>query len=224
MNDLARRKLFRALQDYVNTGDSFDSFRRFRTKWPMFFHEADYEEVEQQIRAGVEEEACFFPKYKSYLRAIWEQSDRQAASRRQSDPSRNADRLLIMLGVRDDLIFNYTQDMMVEDMMVATPHLHYVNTWFARYIPDWRSGEFIYKAVVPFQEALFALFKSSWRARICPLEDDCNSPCSTPYFIAEKPRQKYCSTECSNIAKSKVRNKWWSKHGKSWRKKRNLKK
>jgi len=36
-----------------------------------------------------------------------------------------------------------------------------------------------------------------------------NVGCTAPYFIAEKPWQKYCSPECSAPATRDAKRKWW---------------
>jgi hypothetical protein len=72
--------------------------------------------------------------------------------------------------------------------------------------PIWPRGDFFYKptSTAPmneFQVAFYHLFRESWRARIC-------AGCSG-YFIAAKPPQMYCSTECSNAAHRPSVKKWW---------------
>ena len=48
--------------------------------------------------------------------------------------------------------------------------------------------------------------------RYCP-----NPTCPTPYFIAKKRRQKYCSEECALPAQREFKRAWWEEHGKGWR-------
>lgn len=44
-----------------------------------------------------------------------------------------------------------------------------------------------------------------------------NPTCPTPYFIAKKRRQKYCSEECALPAQREFKKAWWSEHGAAWR-------
>jgi hypothetical protein len=77
---------------------------------------------------------------------------------------------------------------------------------------DWGKGAFVYESTCDFQRALYLLYQESWRARIC---NKCGAK-----FIAKRAAQKYCSTDCSERAQLKHRQKWWAEHGKQWRKSR----
>jgi hypothetical protein len=49
----------------------------------------------------------------------------------------------------------------------------------------------------------------------------CTNPtCPTPYFIAKKRRQKYCSEDCALPAQREFKRAWWDAHGDAWRKAR----
>ncbi|HEV2491479.1 MAG TPA: hypothetical protein VG204_00240 [Terriglobia bacterium] len=50
------------------------------------------------------------------------------------------------------------------------------------------------------------------RMRFCP-----NPECLTPYFIARKRRQKYCSEVCAGAAQRELKRIWWAEHGDAWR-------
>jgi hypothetical protein len=46
----------------------------------------------------------------------------------------------------------------------------------------------------------------------------CDNPeCSSPYFIARDPRQKYCSDACAKPAQRECKRNWWAKHGRQQR-------
>jgi hypothetical protein len=77
---------------------------------------------------------------------------------------------------------------------------------------DWKSGGFIYIPGNDFQRAVYILFREGWRVKACVR-------CSRR-FIADKPVQRYCSTECSGETKRERNLDWWNKHGKKWRTKR----
>lgn len=74
---------------------------------------------------------------------------------------------------------------------------------------NWKTGKFEYQPACPFQQALYELFCSSWRAKTCP-------QCSQ-FFIADKPPQIYCQASCSHAAKQERANTWWRDHGLDWR-------
>jgi hypothetical protein len=77
---------------------------------------------------------------------------------------------------------------------------------------DWEEGVFRYRGACDFQRALYLLFRESWRARVC-------EKCRTK-FIARRFAQKYCSTECSGSMQRELKQKWWSEHGETWRRRR----
>jgi hypothetical protein len=77
---------------------------------------------------------------------------------------------------------------------------------------DWEEGVFRYRGACDFQKALYLLFLQSWRARVC---EKCKAK-----FIARRVAQKYCSTDCSESMQRELKQRWWAKHGETWRKER----
>jgi len=80
--------------------------------------------------------------------------------------------------------------------------------------PMWLTGDFMYTPmqVAPrneFQVALYLLFRESWRAKVC-------AHCSK-FFVAEKPAQRFCDGQCSNVAHRASALKWWKREGAKWR-------
>jgi hypothetical protein len=73
-------------------------------------------------------------------------------------------------------------------------------------LPVWGRIEVRFVARGDFEAALWALFRESWRARVC-------GQCKR-YFIADKAAQKYCGTRCFGEAKRGQRLRWWNKAGK----------
>lgn len=47
-----------------------------------------------------------------------------------------------------------------------------------------------------------------------------NSECPTPYFLAVRRSQMYCSETCALPAQREFKRAWWAEHGEQWRKKR----
>ena len=54
-------------------------------------------------------------------------------------------------------------------------------------------------------------------ARFCGASD-----CATPFFIASRRNQKYCSPNCSRESQREFKREWWSKNGKTWRSGRDI--
>lgn len=79
-------------------------------------------------------------------------------------------------------------------------------------VASWELGEFSYFPLTDFQRAFYLLFREKWRARIC-------SQCER-YFIADKPRQRYCSTACHGMAKRTHGLRWWKTKGDARRRER----
>jgi hypothetical protein len=67
----------------------------------------------------------------------------------------------------------------------------------------------------PFQQAVMYLFKLAGKTRLCQ-----NSECPSPYFLASRSSQKYCSQVCALPAQCSYKRDWWKKYGKEWRKRR----
>lgn len=70
---------------------------------------------------------------------------------------------------------------------------------------DWKSGEFRVATYSDFATAFFLVFSQNWRARICPR-------CKM-FFIARKPKQRFCGTACSGGSRLESKRKWWNRVG-----------
>jgi hypothetical protein len=54
--------------------------------------------------------------------------------------------------------------------------------------------------------------------RVAELTHYCANPdCKTPYFIASKRSQKYCSTPCRAYGNRELKLRWWREKGSQWR-------
>jgi hypothetical protein len=84
----------------------------------------------------------------------------------------------------------------------------------SKFDADWNEGVFTYEGTCNFQRALYLLFRESWRGRVC---EKCGAN-----FIARRAAQKYCSTDCSESMQRELKQKWWTEHGETWRKKRKI--
>jgi hypothetical protein len=77
-------------------------------------------------------------------------------------------------------------------------------------VADHGPSDFSYESGEVFQNAVYALWRKRWRARVCPL-------CDT-YFIARKAAQRYCSRFCFGEGKNERNRQWWREEGPGWRK------
>ena len=84
----------------------------------------------------------------------------------------------------------------------------------AQFFANWDEGVFVYRGLSDFQNALYLLFRESWRARVC---EHCGNK-----FIAKRAAQRYCSTDCSESIQRELKRTWWKEHGEKWRQQRNL--
>jgi hypothetical protein len=68
--------------------------------------------------------------------------------------------------------------------------------------PDaWSPDSSKYQPDTPFRRAVYLLFRQSWRAKQCPV-------CGR-YFVADKPRQRYCGSRCYGAAKRRRDLHYW---------------
>jgi hypothetical protein len=86
---------------------------------------------------------------------------------------------------------------------------------------DWEEG-----SLVPAPRSLndvvwFTLLAHSRRLAICANKDN---GCPTPYFLKNKPKHRFCSDACALPAQREFKRKWWTEHGKEWRRRRSKRK
>lgn len=79
----------------------------------------------------------------------------------------------------------------------------------ARLSINWKTGLFQYRSDVRFHQALWLLLRQSWRAKVCAHCSDC--------FLARRSAQRYCCTDCSELAERELKRRWWRRHGNAWR-------
>jgi hypothetical protein len=70
----------------------------------------------------------------------------------------------------------------------------------------------------PISQALHYLHRNFDKLRRCG-----NADCKTPYFIADRGKQSYCSVECAGVAQKEYKRRWWKNSGPSWRESRRKK-
>jgi hypothetical protein len=190
-----RARLLKALEEFVKTGDTAADLRHFEKRWPGFFPDlffmAAMDYAEHPTQSNRAGEMVH--SFKTKLRDLWKGGKRVSGSG-----------LTEMLAIEPPPDFLYTDEHSLGDVLEFYSE--------ATISVDWESGEFRYKSNCEFHRALYLLVKESWRARVCAY-------CSS-YFIAKKPHQRYCSTDCSDAVQTKLKRKWWRQHGNAWRKRR----
>lgn len=214
MNERAkqdRESLFAALELFANCGDTVSDLRSFRLQHPQFFPQEFYEQSEQLARAGKHDN--YFNWLKRLLRSVWEGRDPKGR------------RLAVLLGIKDvsyagfpggDFQAEVTEHLAIFSELARlwekqpSEYDLAANLLFpAHVIPDWRWSEFRYEPTVDFQDAVYALMKESWRARVCRIDQR--------YMIAAKAANIYCSTKCTGMARRKRDLGHWRSKGKARR-------
>jgi hypothetical protein len=200
VNRQAIDRLFKGLERFVNTGDSLEEYKALSKAWPDFW---PLSLTDENTLSFEWEDICqpLFLAFRDTLRRVW-----------LSDPFATQDSSVgFLLGIEGDF------GSVIRGVIVTLPALNDIWRDFravyptarvdfrAKVWPDWISGDFSYVAVSGFQCAMYWLFRESWRAKMC-------RRCST-YFIAQKPAQLYCSSECSNASHRAAALKWWNARG-----------
>jgi hypothetical protein len=199
------------LEKFVNLEDSLESYQAFFEANPGFYPVEFYSDLraprEKQALAWRPEFHRLFLEFRDMLREIWQRKD---------DSS-----LGILLGTEADAwgiiarerkaktldkILSSHEDA-IEEAVKTIPEGFFTTARAIR--PDWRTGNFRYEPDTDFRRAVYLLFRQSWRAKIC-------SRCSR-YFVADKPPQLYCSTECYGEAKKDRDLDYWKSVGSSRR-------
>jgi hypothetical protein len=203
VNRQARQRLFRGLERFANTGDTMKEYRAFGTAWRDFWP-FDFRDGQNNPLRWPDSGHGLFLLWRNALRGLWI-----------SDPyAIHTDALSFLMGIggqfehlskeggrRDfhPLGIVPAWETLTQDhpdvRVIAVPVVY----------PHWKRGEFTYSPQNDFQNAVYLLFRESWRAKVC-------ASCST-YFIAQKPAQLYCSSRCSNAAHLAQALKHWRAKG-----------
>jgi hypothetical protein len=182
----AKPKLFQALEELANIRFDEAAWKHFRQRWPSFFPQEEYERVVQRVKPNIKD-------YPYWLGQIWIGGETEPYLR-------------ILLGL-ETAPGPQDQGTLEDSWLVG------LATVPSQLYADWNEGAFCYEGVCDFHEALYLLFRESWRARVC---ESCGAK-----FIARRAAQKYCSPECSGKAQRELNRSWWAVHGETWRRQRN---
>ena len=211
---------FEGLTALANLSDDMSEYQKlmltYPDVWPM------------EIQNGAGEKLQWAPEafallrlYRDLLRCVWDWPHDPASH---YERNRKREALQILMGISNFEtmgISNFERMLKEEDFPPGTPSSEYQCTWReirsniagaipaspGRAFPSWPSGQFVYVPANPFQEALYLLFRESWRARIC-------RACQK-FFVADKQQRQYCSSVCAGEAKKRHDLEWWHRrHGK----------
>lgn len=197
-----REKLFKGLERFANTGDTFEDYQGLGKGWPAFWPIRIYDGPKPL--AWAPECHSLFLFYRDALRDVWALG-----------PRAHPRFLSFLLGLLWGDTFS-TQPPAVNnrlheiwgELQKLHPTLDLVESFPLH--PIWPRGTFTFTAPTTtpmneFRVALWDLFRESWRAKVCPL-------CGL-YFIAGKAPQRYCSAVCSNDAHRAQVLSWWRREG-----------
>jgi hypothetical protein len=210
-----RERLWKGLERFVNCGNGLNDFvalgRAFGTFWPIDvrYHPLRkpltwnpvchklflfYREVLRRIWCGLDRGDDFPSNPSNFLLGL-EEDHKQAIEA--AKPDANQVRNQILAPASSKLISGWT------DVLKAFPSANAqgVNRVQAR----WPDGEFLIFPQNDFHRAFYLLFRQSWRARKC-------SRCSM-FFIARKPKQRFCGTACSAGSRLASKRRWWNRVG-----------
>ena len=177
--------LFAGLEAFANLGDSFDEYLAFTTAhttfWPVEFQNNSHDAL------GWGQDADFYVltiMFRDCLRRVW-----------RGDRGQDHGQIIkILLGLELETVGPERHRYAIPLELVHDRHPDFGHT-LAVINADWLRGEFCYAPLNDFQRAVYALWRESWRARICP---QCER-----LFIAAKAPQLYCSPQCSTVARRK---------------------
>ena len=198
-----RERLYSALENFVNISDDEAAYEMFAAQSPDFFP-MEIDDGSGNRLTWVSECQEMVLTFRDLLRSIW-----------RSDPRALRDETLRILMSLAPEVFQNSEgyysgsnspaghfDNAIRKLKIFHPDVKPIS---ANIIPSWRSGIFIYRPLNAFQNALYLLFRESWRARVCP---SCER-----FFIADKAARMYCTSRCSGEARRRRDLDWWRREG-----------
>jgi hypothetical protein len=198
-----RKRLYAGLERFVNTGHSIEEYKALGKGWPTLWPRELLDERGKSL-SWIDDCHALFLVFRNALRHVWIPAPDVA--------KRGLLRFLFGVGGEIETLENGGAV-----YLPAANGLEEAWDLIRKHGPrgsdvrppqicsDWTSGTFIYVPQNDFQQALYLLFQSSWRAKVC-------AKCSQ-YYIATKPAQLYCSTACSGGVKRERTLTWWRSKG-----------
>lgn len=221
-----REGQFEALAAFANLSEDPKEWKKFRLMWPAFFPTADtglktpgfetlsewfYSFAEEWASLDVPASCPIVPAllwYRNRLRAFWTRHDPYGYH------------LAVLLGFEQQAD-EIRKEHFKLDEGVAHPFVvpgQTLGQEVSRGLPPGRAvvngktGEISWKFGCEFQQAVYELIPSRWRARVCEL-------CGR-YYVAVKTAQRFCSAGCASEQKQKRDLDWWRREGSTNRDKR----
>jgi hypothetical protein len=199
-------KLLEGIRELANLRDEAVSIERFARRWPHIAEQP--QSFPQGFSIG--RKGTTLPKsleyvigLRNYVREIWT-----------GGPDANA--LLTAFFLTSSPITDLIRPNSTSNNSVSIPSFPLAPV--GKFEADWRRGGLVYRPETELQEALYLMLQCSNRAKVCA-----NPDCPAPYFIAKKPRELYCSTECVKPFQRKWKRDWWKRVGSKRRAKRKRK-
>lgn len=190
------------LEDFVNVGDRLADYQNFATTHANFWPIPLFDPAGKQLEDWTPKAHKLFLAYQECLRRIW---------RREEQALHNKE-VGFLLGMEQHRYFDRGGAIPEllraawADLPNAQCRVH------TRVSPDWTRGEFVFTPMNDFQQAVYLLFRESWRARVCEWCSKC--------FLADKPAQRFCGSKCFGEAKRKRDLAYWRSDGAKRRKNR----
>jgi hypothetical protein len=211
---------FEALAEFANMGDRPLDWRKFRLKYPNFFPTQEhkitdprrsnltewlYSYAEEWFKHSRQFEGTLPPLlwYRELLRTVWSGSDPTGAALYVLYGDEEKGRLFglpVSAGVMRPFL---------SPGQFLDPEHHSSGLPPAETLINGATGEITWKFGCTLQQSVSDLMKFRWRAKLCPI-------CGR-HFVADKPAQSFCSTECSGESKRKRALDEWNRSGKTRR-------
>jgi hypothetical protein len=219
------------LEAFANLGDTPEGWRRFHLKCPHFFpkdlSQWLYEYADAWWQNPPEVKAVLKPPllyYRDRLLQVWSRNDHEGVNLKlllgfeREARREGVSRGLVMPGTP----FKRKGDrkLSLGKFIPGQPIDPDQQTTIAglppgRPIVDGISGAITWEFGCKFQQAVYELMQQRWRAMVCP---ECGK-----YFLADKTRQIYCSSNCFGNRKRKQSLDYWNLKGSAERDKRRAK-
>jgi hypothetical protein len=206
-------RALKKLADFANTGEDHKDWRVFIRQAPNFFPNEFAQSVELWNEKG-QFKNHYVHSYRHMLRKVWRGQDEDGV------------RLAWLLGIYSPYDWVGDEDLVLDtdarafcQMLEDSGVIHIDELPMFRFLKrpvklNWGRGLIEYSPPddCQFQSSVHELFRESWRAHVCP---QCGS-----YFVASKPAQRLCSTDCRDAALRQAQNKYWKEKGAARRKAR----
>ncbi len=198
-----RERLWFGLERFVNCGDALEDFRALGCSFPKFWPASiwcmnrDFQWWSLDWHPECHE---LFLLYRNTLRRVW-RNDFSPEDWGQAE---------FLLGIKE-----WKKDLLLQYLLPGLSDAWKKISAYGPREPEpcevkilWKDRTVCIEPKNEFQLAFYLLFQDSWRARVCP-----NPGCTEMYFIAVKPKQKFCGDGCSAASRRASNLGWWKREG-----------